>query len=212
VYNNVGKKIKGVARTIATIGYVISAVLAILLMSLDRNLDAEGILFVIGLFAGAWGCLISWLFELILYGFGQLVDNSDHILNVLSETNKHSNATMAGTSSGSATGSTYGTASGHATGITYKKVSGPASGVSLKRGEGYLPESTRARLTDWKNRLLITNDEYDDILKNARPNAGLGKMDAMEEELSNLKMKVTREQLSKAAYQEKKRAVLSQLK
>lgn len=81
MYENVGGKIKGVAKTFTVIGIIISVLLFIVLMipageAAEEGSEAALILPFVVLIIG---CIISWLSSLVLYGFGQLVENSDII-------------------------------------------------------------------------------------------------------------------------------------
>ena len=71
MFYNVGRKIKIVAQAITWIGIIISCVVGFNVISSDENAQIRGILII------AIGCLVSWLSSLTLYGFGQLIENSD---------------------------------------------------------------------------------------------------------------------------------------
>lgn len=84
MFNNVGSKIKTLAKVCTWIGIIFSCLygLVLIIMSL-ANINYMGGAAVLGIFLGliiaALGWLISWLSNLKLYGFGQLVENSDII-------------------------------------------------------------------------------------------------------------------------------------
>lgn len=68
MYNNIGKKIKGLAKATFIIVTVICVLAGIGLMLSDEDLIAIGILTMII-------CpLIAWISSWVLYGFGELVD------------------------------------------------------------------------------------------------------------------------------------------
>ena len=69
MFSNVGGKIKGLAQVITWIGIVASVIGGIVLMS--------NVGFITGLLTAVVGSLFSWIGSLALYGFGQLVENSD---------------------------------------------------------------------------------------------------------------------------------------
>lgn len=69
LYNNIGNKIKILAFVIATIGSILSLIFSI--VALSNNLIIEFILIIV------LGPLFSWISSFILYGFGQIVENSD---------------------------------------------------------------------------------------------------------------------------------------
>ena len=74
MFNNIGLKIKKLAKVLCWIGIIISVISGIAMMASGNGGAVLTGLLVIGL-----GSLISWLLTLTLYGFGQLVDNSDII-------------------------------------------------------------------------------------------------------------------------------------
>ncbi len=66
MFDNIGKKIKGLAKAVTFIGILLSILLGMLYLV---NSDVpSGILTIV------LGCLGSWLGSLVLYGFGELVD------------------------------------------------------------------------------------------------------------------------------------------
>lgn len=84
MFNNVGSKIKTLAKVFTWIGIISSCLggLGIIIMSL-LNINYMGGAAALGIFLGliiaAFGWLLSWLCNLKLYGFGQIVENSDII-------------------------------------------------------------------------------------------------------------------------------------
>lgn len=76
MFDNIGAKIKSLATTTTAIGIIFSIIIAIIItVSTNGDLAIIGILFLIV------GSLIAWLSSLVLYGFGQLVENSDKLVN-----------------------------------------------------------------------------------------------------------------------------------
>lgn len=77
MFNNVGKKIKGIALTAFVILLIVSVILAWLISKdfFSKN-DSESILLGILVFVliVAVGVLVSWLIILMTYAFGELVD------------------------------------------------------------------------------------------------------------------------------------------
>ncbi len=71
MFNNIGSKIKSLAEIVCRIGIAISVLIGVILLF---QADSYGIL---GLLVGAVGALLSWIGAFVLYGFGQLVENSD---------------------------------------------------------------------------------------------------------------------------------------
>ena len=72
-FKNIGNKIKILATIIAIIGSITSVIYGIILI-FKTNYDIEGILWLI------IGPIASWISCFVLYGFGQLVDNSDKLV------------------------------------------------------------------------------------------------------------------------------------
>ena len=74
MYDNVGGKIKGIAKAVAVIG-IIASVLAGAGLALE---DEDAIIF--GLLIMILGSFVSWVSTLTLYGFGQLIENTDKLV------------------------------------------------------------------------------------------------------------------------------------
>jgi hypothetical protein len=72
-FNNIGKKIKTMAKIIFYLLSVLFLFYGILLIIKTDN-DILGLLWLI------LGPIISWISSFVLYGFGQLVDNSDKLI------------------------------------------------------------------------------------------------------------------------------------
>lgn len=70
MFDNIGKKIKTLAKVICWAGIIASFIGAIIIYE-----EFEEIIFCI--LTLAVGALISWVGSFTLYGFGQLIDNSD---------------------------------------------------------------------------------------------------------------------------------------
>ena len=71
MFNNIGKKIKTLAELICWIGILISLILGLIFVI--ENIFVGFIIFIIGV-------LSSWVGSFLLYGFGELVDNSTKIV------------------------------------------------------------------------------------------------------------------------------------
>ena len=85
MFDDVGKKIKIVASVICWIGIIISCMLGILLIYTDGQLHINNYTFytytrteliIEGFVLMAVGSIISWIVSIMIYGFGELVDNS----------------------------------------------------------------------------------------------------------------------------------------
>ena len=85
MFSNIGSKIKGLAVFITCMGIISSVIGGIVLMVTDEELILPGILVM------AVGSILSWVASFLLYGFGQLVDNSDKTVALLKEQNKKLN-------------------------------------------------------------------------------------------------------------------------
>ena len=82
MFKNIGRKIKMLAKVICWAGIVLSIfmgiALAITLML--KNQDLLILAIVLGVLYAALGALISWIGTFVLYGLGQLVDNTDKLV------------------------------------------------------------------------------------------------------------------------------------
>ena len=91
MYNNIGKKIKGLAKVIAYGGIFICSlggIAAFLAMSSDWQ--TEDIAFI-GLVIAVIGSLVCWISGFFTYGFGELVDQTMEINNKLAVGRKSDN-------------------------------------------------------------------------------------------------------------------------
>lgn len=78
MYDNIGSKIKTVAKVVGIAGIVIS-ILTGLLFLLVAFSEEKFSYFAIGILVALLGSLISWASTITLYGFGQLIENTDVI-------------------------------------------------------------------------------------------------------------------------------------
>ena len=81
MFKNIGAKIKKIAEIYTILGIVVSVIWGITTMAISG---------IGGLLVIVIGCLASWIGSFLLYGFGQLVENSDKLVKALSEKNKES--------------------------------------------------------------------------------------------------------------------------
>lgn len=84
MFNNIGSKIKALAKVICWLGIIASAVGGIAyIISMSRlynqSMMAVIIVFLAGLIIAAVGALVSWLSTFILYGFGELIEKVSSI-------------------------------------------------------------------------------------------------------------------------------------
>ena len=91
MFNNIGKKIKTLAKVLCWIGIILSVITGIAIMAGGGNYSYlsmngmqisvdSGAAVVVGILTILLGVLISWIGSFVLYGFGQLVDNSDKLV------------------------------------------------------------------------------------------------------------------------------------
>lgn len=77
MFKNIGGKIKFLAVCACACGIVFSIIYGIYIMKMFRDSHEFGLLIII------FGSLLSWLGSFVLYGFGQLVENSDTSVEML---------------------------------------------------------------------------------------------------------------------------------
>lgn len=75
MFDRIGEKIKTVAKVIFWLGVAVGFIVAYFIGEAGNN--------YVGIFIFLVGILISWLGTYLLYGFGELVDNSSKILDRL---------------------------------------------------------------------------------------------------------------------------------
>lgn len=88
MFNNIGGKIKGLAKFICWAGIIVSVIAGIILIANAtkgsgqyRYTDTATI--VLGVITIVVGSIASWVGSFVLYGFGELVENSSAIKNEL---------------------------------------------------------------------------------------------------------------------------------
>lgn len=79
MFNNIGSKIKGLASFFTWIGIIASLVIGLNMLG-HENTRGAGISIMI------LGSLLSWVMSFVLYGFGQLVENSDKLVSMNEQT------------------------------------------------------------------------------------------------------------------------------
>ncbi len=72
MFDNIGGKIKGVAQFITWVGIILTIILFFIL-----TISGEDELIALSFIILIVGCVGSWLSSIIMYGFGQLIENSD---------------------------------------------------------------------------------------------------------------------------------------
>lgn len=84
MFNNVGGKIKVMAQIIGYVGIAFSILgcLGNILTAVDNLYFSSAIYWLLGL---VFLPVLSWVGSLFLYGFGQLVENSDTLIDLLTD-------------------------------------------------------------------------------------------------------------------------------
>ena len=72
MFTNIGGKIKGLAKVVCWIGIILSFIMGVIMMATQGELGVAT-----GLITMIIGALASWVGSFVLYGFGELVENSD---------------------------------------------------------------------------------------------------------------------------------------
>ena len=70
MYNNIGGKIKGLAKAVFIVGAIAAVIMGIALMASNEDMTP------IGLLVMAVGPLVAWVSSWLLYGFGELIDKT----------------------------------------------------------------------------------------------------------------------------------------
>lgn len=73
MYDNIGGKIKGLAIAGFIIETILTVLLGIVLMVFDKDIILLGLLVIVV------GPMVSWISSWLLYGFGELIENSSII-------------------------------------------------------------------------------------------------------------------------------------
>lgn len=79
VFENIGGKIKTVALWFATIGISIS-IIAGFFMIIIALINYADVLCILGIVTLSCGSLLSWITSLFIYGYGQLIENTDKLV------------------------------------------------------------------------------------------------------------------------------------
>ena len=74
MFNDIGGKLKALAEVLTWLGMGASVLIGIIELFANGDTPLPGLLII------AIGCLGSWLSSFVLYGFGQLVENSDKLV------------------------------------------------------------------------------------------------------------------------------------
>ncbi len=74
MFGNIGGKIKSLAQVITWLGIIGCVIWGFVLMATDEDLISAGLMIA------SLGSLISWVSSFVLYGFGQLIENTDKLV------------------------------------------------------------------------------------------------------------------------------------
>ena len=74
MFDNIGRKIKSLSQFVCWIGIICSVISGIVITASDEDLMFLGFLIMI------IGPLVSWISSFTLYGFGQLIENTDQLV------------------------------------------------------------------------------------------------------------------------------------
>ena len=80
MFNDIGKKIKGLAKILSWVGIIASCITGIVFLALASH---DGLFALYGLLTAAVGSLLSWVGGFFVYGFGELIDKEDKIYKLL---------------------------------------------------------------------------------------------------------------------------------
>lgn len=141
MFDNIGSKIKTVAKVVCWIGIIASVIVGFIMLVQDEDTALAGILTMI------FGSLGSWVGSFITYGFGQLVENSDILVKQSNQVPSKSNL------SSSVSGSTQQTS----------KHQWRCNGCGNMISEEICPICNKEKienLNKWKEQGLITAEEY----------------------------------------------------
>jgi len=91
MFNNVGAKIKSLAKVVCWVGIIASVIYGIILMMAASNSYSsveQTTALITGLLIMIIGSVASWILSVVLYGFGQLVEDNQQIRSLLENEHK----------------------------------------------------------------------------------------------------------------------------
>ena len=100
MWDNISGKIKSLAKFIAWFGIISSIIGGIVLFSIGGNQRYGGGIFIgIGFATIFLGSLFFWISSWFMYGFGELIENTESIRNNTSKNNNNSRSSISGDNS-----------------------------------------------------------------------------------------------------------------
>lgn len=148
MFQNIGRKIKLVVKFFCWVGIIASIILGIVIM--NGRSEFAGIM---GAVVAIVGSLFSWLGSILIYGFGQLIENSDIL--VARETNPSASANTATNTTPTPTRLNTGYQKCRGCGNLMLGNTCPTCGKSSKEIKDKL-----TTLEKWKAEGIITEEEY----------------------------------------------------
>ncbi len=88
MYDNIGRKIKGLAKGLFVIEAIGTIVAGIAILTIDDDFILHGLLMLI------WGPLVAWVSSWVLYAFGELVEDVHALRNQKIPTEQHDHTSM----------------------------------------------------------------------------------------------------------------------
>ena len=79
MFNNIGNKIKTVAETLCFLGIIVSVFIGLVFIAQGEDSILTGFLIMV------LGSLVSWLGSFMTYGIGQLIENTDILVDKICE-------------------------------------------------------------------------------------------------------------------------------
>ena len=160
MFENIGSKIKTVAKVVCWIGIIASIISGIVLIAQDEDTAFLGFLVIV------LGSVGSWVGSFITYGFGQLVENSDILV-------KQGNRNYPNAPTYSNQANTTSVPTNTATQKHQWRCDNCGNMISdnicpICGKESNEITDKRAKLTKWKEEGLITDEEYKAKMENLK--------------------------------------------
>lgn len=151
MYNDIGKKIKGLATVVCIIEAIAAFLTGIILIADDDDLIPIGLLVMIG------GGLIAWVSSWFVYGFGELIDKVCDI----ARANSSGSSMSAPQPSYTAHSTPYASQMGNSYATPQSPYATPAQQPQVPVAAPTLSPAERiAQLESLRSQGLITEDEY----------------------------------------------------